>query len=75
MVVHWLTFQRPMKWVWIQSQVRELRFHLPRGGPPPKKRCKNIVTNSTKTLKMVHVKKIFLKNKYNSGLVYLVYHS
>ena len=31
MVVHWLTFQRPMKWVWIESQVRELRFHLPRG--------------------------------------------
>ena len=39
----------------VRSLVRELRFHLPRG---PKHKTNNIVTNSIKTFKMGHTKKV-----------------
>ena len=48
--------------VWVQSLVGELKSHTPWGQKPELKNRSNIITNSIKTLKMVHIKKS-LKNK------------
>ena len=52
-----------MKRVGVQSLLRELRPHMPCGQKAKTYDRSNTVTNSTKTLKMVHIKKKFLKKK------------
>ena len=57
LVVQWLGFHPPLQGVHFQSLVGELESHTPCGqGIKPQNRA-NVVTNSTKTLKMVHIKK------------------
>ena len=60
-----------MQGVWVQSLVWELRSHMPPGKKnnktlKKKKRWDN-VTNSIKTLKMVHIKKKMKKKKRAEG--------
>ena len=63
LVVQWLGFHPPLQGVRFQPPVRELESHMPHGqGTKPQNRG-NVVTNSTKTLKMVHIKKKNLKKK------------
>ena len=50
-----------MKRAWVLSLVGELRSHMPCGGKTKTKNRSNIVTNSTKTLKMVHIEKKLFK--------------
>ena len=50
-----------MHGVQVQSLIGELRSHLPRGQEKKNIKQKHIVEDSIKTLKMVHIKKIFLK--------------
>ena len=42
--------------VWVWSLVREIRSHMPQGQKTKTENRKNIVINSIKTLKMVHIK-------------------
>ena len=42
--------------------VRELRSHMPHGPKTKTENRSNVVTNSIKTLKMVHIKKLFKNN-------------
>ena len=49
--------------VWVWSLVREPRLHMPCGQNTKIENRSNIVTNSVKTLKMVHVKKKKIKKK------------
>ena len=51
-MVQWLRLGFPMQGVWVRSLVSELRPHVAKN----ENRC-NIVTDSVKTLKMVHIKK------------------
>ena len=48
----------PMQEVQVQSLVRELRPHMPRGQKHKTQNRSDIVTNSIKTVKMAHIKKI-----------------
>ena len=63
----WLRLHIPMQTEQIQSLVGELRFHMPQGQKTKtfkkkkKKTRNNIVINSKNTLKMFHIKKIFLR--------------
>ena len=47
----------------VQSLVRKLRFHIPLGQKIQNINRSNTVTNSIKTLKMVHITKSSLKNR------------
>ena len=53
-VVQGLRLCLPMQRVWVRSLVGELRSHMPWGQKNQNR--SNIATNSTKTLKMVHIK-------------------
>ena len=52
-----------MQEVQVQSLIRELRSHMPRGQKNKTENRSNIVTNSIKTLKMIHIFKKILKEK------------
>ena len=59
--------------VWVQSLVKELKSHILHGQKTKILNRSNIVTNSIKTLKMIHIKKkkkdkATLKKKWRSGL-------
>ena len=59
MAVQWLRLYLPMQGVWVPSLVRKLRS-IPHALWPKKHKTQNrsnMVTNSKKTLKMVHIKK------------------
>ena len=56
-MVLWLRLRLPMQGVSVQSLVGELRSHTPHGQKTETLNRRNIVTNSMKTLKMVHIKK------------------
>ena len=56
-MVQWLRFRLPMQGVWVQSLVRKLRSHISLGQKTKTWNRSSIVTNSRKTLKMVHIKK------------------
>ena len=62
LVVQWLRPCLPMQGVRVRPLVRELRSHMPLG----QKARNNTVTNSIKTLKMVHILK---KKKKNQGCI------
>ena len=49
----------------VQSLVKELRSHMPLGQTTNPRSNSSIVINSIKTLKMVHIKKLFQKNLSN----------
>ena len=57
LVVQWLRLCLPMQGMRVQSLVGELRSHKPQGHKPKHKIEAILLTNSIKTLKMVHVKK------------------
>ena len=61
LVVQWLRLHLPVQGVWVWSLIRELSSHLPRGQKTKTWNRGYIVTNSIKTLKMVHIKKKSLK--------------
>jgi len=65
-VVQWLRLHLPMKGIQVQYLVGELRFHKPHGKKQTNK-TSSIVTNSIKTLKIVHIKKN-LRTKRENGL-------
>ena len=52
-----------MQGVQVRSLVGELRSHVPLGQEIETENRSNIVTNSIKTLKMIHIKKKNLKKK------------
>ena len=56
-MVQWLGLQLPMQGVQVWSLVGVLRSHIPGGKKTKTYNRSNIVTNSIKTLKMVHIKK------------------
>ena len=60
-MVQWLRLHLSMKGIQVQSLVGELRFHKPHGKQKQQEQQTNkqssIVTNSIKTLKIVHIKK------------------
>ena len=60
LVVQWLRICLPGKGVWVQSLVVELRPHTPRRQNKRNIKRSNVLTNSVKTLKMVHIKKILI---------------
>ena len=60
-IVQWLRLHLPIQEVQVPSLARELRSHMPRGQKTKTQNRSNIVTNSIKTLKMVHIKKMFKK--------------
>ena len=51
-----------MQGVQVCSLVGELRSHMPRSQKTKTENKSKVVTNSMKTLKMVHIKKILKKN-------------
>ena len=56
-MVQYLRFCLSMKGVRVQFLVGELTSHMPQGPKKPKTSSRsNTVTNSLKTLKMVHIK-------------------
>ena len=57
--------------VWVQSQVRELGSHMDSQQKNQKVKQKQYVTNSKKTLKMVHIKKKVLNNKTVHSMVHI----
>ena len=57
LVVQWLRFHLPTQGLQVQSQVQELRSHIPCGLKTETKSRSNTVKNSIKALKMVHIKK------------------
>ena len=61
----------PMWEVWVQSQVRELGSHMDSQQKNQKVKQKQYVTNSKKTLKMVHIKKKVLNNKTVHSMVHI----
>ena len=72
-MVQWLRLPLPMQRVRVQSLVRKLRPHMPRGQKTKTYNRSNIITNPIKTLKMVHIKKKKKKgfkkqNKKTKGL-------
>ena len=56
-MVQWLRLHLPMQGVRVQSLVGELRFRVPCCQKTKKKHRSNIVTNSIKTPKSIHLKK------------------
>ena len=66
LVVRWLRLRLPMQGVRFRSLVRELKSHMPQGQNTKTQNRSNVVTNSIKTLKMVHIKKLLKKKKKNS---------
>ena len=66
LMVQWLRLHHPMQGVWVWSLVQELRSHMPRGQKNKTWNGSNVVTNSIKTLKVVHIKKgkIFKKKEW-----------
>ena len=69
LMVRLLRLCLPIQAVQVQSPVRELRFHTSHGQNIKTPYRSNIVTNSIKTLKMVHIKKILNKRKQSSILI------
>ena len=69
LMVRLLRLCLPIQAVQVQSPVRELRFHMSHGQNIKTPYRSNIVTNSIKTLKMVHIKKILNKRKQSSILI------
>ena len=61
--VHWLRLHLPMQRVWVPSLVWELRSHMLCSKKNKTENRSNIVTNSIKTLKMIHIFKKILKEK------------
>ena len=57
LVVQWLRLRLPMQEVGMWPLVRELRAYTPLGQETKTENRSNIVTNSIKTLKMIHIKK------------------
>ena len=55
-MLQWLRLHPPMQEVQVRSLVRELRSHRPRGQKNKTWKRSNIVINSIKTLKIVHIK-------------------
>ena len=62
-MIQWLRLGLPVEGVWVGSLVRELRSYMPFGQKIKAKNRSNIVTNSIKTLKMIHIKKVLKKKK------------
>ena len=56
----------------VRSLVRELRSHMPRGQKTKTENRSNVVTNSIKTLKMAHIKKILKILYYNCIMLRLI---
>ena len=52
----------PMQRVWVRSLIGELRSDMPHCQKIKMENRNNIVTNSVKTFKMVHILKKFFKN-------------
>ena len=65
LVVQWLKFCFLMQGLWVQFLVGKQRSHAPRGQNIKSQNRSNIVTNSIKTFKMVHIKKKNLMKKRN----------
>ena len=67
LAVQWLRLRLPMQEVRVRSLVGGLGSHMPQGQNTKTENRSNTVINSIKTLKMVHIKKVFKKNthKYN----------
>ena len=68
MAVQWLRVCLPMQGVQVRSLVGELRHHIPQGQKNKTFKKKNktetvLLTNSKKTLKMLHIKKSSKTNK------------
>ena len=63
LALQWLRLHLPVQGLWVQSQVRELRPHVPRGQETKTQNRSTIVTDSIKTfnLKIVHIKRCFKK--------------
>ena len=55
--VQWLRLHFPMPGACVRSLVGELRSHMPCGQKTKKENRNDIVTNSIKTFKIVHIKK------------------
>jgi len=62
-MVQCLRLYLPRQWVQVPSLVGELRTHMHYGQKTNTLNRSSIVTNSIKTLKMVHIKKKILKKK------------
>ena len=76
LVVQWLRLPFPMQEVWVQSLVKELRSNMPHSQKPKTSNRSNIVTNSIKTLKTVHIKKNkknFEKEKKGASIFVSIY--
>ena len=63
LVVQWLRLHLPAHGVWVWSLLGEQRSHMHCSQKTKTENRSNIVTNSIKALKMVHIKKIFKKVK------------
>ena len=63
LVVQCLRLCLPMQGVWVQCLVGKLRSHMPWGQETKTENRNNIVTNSIKTFKMIHIKKELKKLK------------
>ena len=59
MAVQWLKLCLPMQELQVQSLGEELRSHVPLCQKVKTENRSSIVTNSIKTLKMAHIKKVF----------------
>ena len=59
LVVQGLRIHLSMQDLQVQSLVGELRSHIPCGQRAKTENRNNMITNSIKTFKMVHIKKIF----------------
>ena len=64
-VIQWLRHCLPVQELQVQSLVREVRSHMPHGQKTKTSNRSNILTDSTKTLKMVHHQKNLQKIKLN----------
>ena len=53
--VQWLRLCLPAQEVWVQSLARELRSHMPHSQKTETENINDIVTNSIKTLEIVHI--------------------
>ena len=60
LVVQWLRLRLPMQEVGVWPLVREFRAYMPLGQETKTENRSNIVTNSIKTLKMIHIKHNFV---------------
>ena len=57
LVVQWVRFRFSMQGEQVWSLVRPLGYHIPHGQGTKTQNRSNVVTNSTKTLRMVHIQK------------------